>query len=63
MDREALLKRLDGFEWTDFEVKLADSEVPRSTWETVSAFSNTDGGYIVFGVEDKGNNIYEVHGV
>lgn len=63
MNKEELLERLKGYEWTDFEIKLAKNEVPKDTWETVSAFSNTDGGYIIFGVEDKGNGNYEIQGV
>lgn len=41
MDRQELLKRLKGPEWTDVEFKEAQREVPKSAYETVSAFSNT----------------------
>ncbi len=47
MTREELYKRLTDIEWDDFEVKEAKSELPKSIWETVSAFSNTSGGWIV----------------
>lgn len=40
MTKEDLLERLQGAEWNDFEVKEAKNEVPKSVWETVSAFSN-----------------------
>lgn len=47
MTKEELLSRLNGVEWNDFEVKEAKSEVPKTAWETVSAFSNSYGGWIV----------------
>ena len=50
MTKEELLKRLNGIEWNDFEIKEAKNEVPKTAWETVSAFSNSFGGWIVFGV-------------
>ncbi len=52
MDRNDLIRRLEGFEWTDFEVKEALWAVPKSAYETVSAFANTSGGHLVFGVEE-----------
>jgi len=50
MNRDDLLKRLERFEWSDFEVKAAQRGVPNNAYETVSAFANTTGGYLVFGV-------------
>ncbi|MDE5714246.1 MAG: ATP-binding protein [Muribaculaceae bacterium] len=43
MTKEELLARLNDIEWNDFEVKEAPGDLPKSTWETVSAFSNTEG--------------------
>lgn len=66
MRKEELLSRLNGIEWNDFEVKEAKSEVPKSAWETVSAFSNSNGGWIVFGVKEMrtaGKTLYEIQGV
>lgn len=66
MTKEELLSRLNGVEWTDFEVKEAQNEVPKSIWETVSAFSNSYGGWIVFGIREKrvaGYSSYEIQGV
>lgn len=53
MTKEALLKRLNDIEWDDFEVKEASGGIPKSMWETVSAFSNTAGGWIILGVKEK----------
>jgi ATP-dependent DNA helicase RecG len=62
MNKEALLQRLSDIEWDDFEVKKALSELPRDVWETVSAFSNTSGGWIVLGVSQQGKT-FEITGV
>ena len=62
MNKNELIKKLEDIEWEDFEVKEAKSEIPKSSWETVSAFSNTSGGWIVFGVSKKGKD-YKIKGV
>ncbi len=33
MTKEALIQKLSSLEWEDFEVKKAQSEVPKSLWE------------------------------
>ena len=59
MNKRELVKKLQDIEWLDFEAK---SEVPKNSWETVSAFCNTAGGWLVFGVSKKGKE-YEIIGV
>ena len=54
MNKQELVQKLGDIEWEDFEVKEAKSEVPKNSWETVSAFSNTAGGWLVFGVKKEG---------
>ena len=62
MTKEELLKRLTDIEWDDFEVKEAKSELPKNVWETVCAFANTSGGWIVLGVKQNGKQ-FEATGV
>lgn len=62
MTREELLDRLQKYEWTDIEFKEAARAAPKSAYETVSAFANTAGGWLVFGVRDDGGS-FEVAGV
>lgn len=49
MTKEELLLRLQDIEWEDFECKQSLNELPKNIWETVSAFSNTVGGWIILG--------------
>ncbi len=62
MNKETLLNRLSDIEWDDFEVKEASNELPKNILGTVSAFSNTVGGWIVLGVSQKGKR-FEITGV
>ena len=52
LTKTELIQKLNDIEWEDFEVKLAVGGVPKSVWESISAFSNTSGGWIIFGVEE-----------
>ena len=56
MDLNELKNRLNGYEWTDIEFKSAQTDVPRNAYETVSAFANASGGWIVFGVQECNGN-------
>ena len=62
MTPEELIELLRSYEWRDVEFKEARSAVPRSAYETVSAFANTEGGHLVFGVRESGNEV-EIVGV
>jgi ATP-dependent DNA helicase RecG len=62
MNRADLLKYLERFEWNDFEVKEAQWAVPKNVYETVSAFANTRGGHVVFGVAEESGR-FEIVGV
>ena len=52
MTKNELIAKLNKYEWNDVECKKAQKGVPDDAYKTVSAFSNTAGGYLVFGVKD-----------
>lgn len=62
MTRDELLERLNSIEWNDIEFKAASWAVPKDALSTVSAFANTTGGHLVFGVEEA-NGKFSVSGV
>ncbi len=62
MTKDELLARLKGYEWTDFECKKALRDVPKDAYSTVSAFANTQGGWLLFGVSDNKGQL-EITGV
>ena len=62
MNVSELKKLLNAGEWKDIEFKEARMDVPKSAFETVSAFASTHGGRLVFGVAQRGQ-VYEVTGV
>lgn len=62
MTIQELKNKIAEIEWEDFEVKQARSEIPKSIWETVSAFANTNGGWIILGITQEGK-IFNVTGV
>ena len=52
MDSNEILDLLKFGEHINLECKKAESNLPNSVWETYSSFANTDGGVILFGVEE-----------
>jgi predicted HTH transcriptional regulator len=52
MNKEQILEMLKYGERINLECKAAESKIPSSVWETYSSFANTDGGVILFGVEE-----------
>ena len=62
MDRKELQARLQSIEWSDIEFKEASWQVPKNALSTVSAFANTEGGHLVFGVKEA-NGTFTVTGV
>ena len=62
LNEQDFLKLLSAHEWNDIEFKEARSAVPKSAYESVSAFANTAGGHLVFGVKKDGAD-FEVVGV
>lgn len=62
MTRDELIAALNSIEWTDVEFKEAAWAVPQSALSTVSAFANTEGGHLVFGVKEA-NGAFTVTGV
>lgn len=62
LTKDELLDRLKKFEWNDVEFKLCQNGVSRDAYKTVSAFSNTAGGHLVFGIRDN-HGKFEIVGV
>ena len=62
MNTQEILQLLNRHEWKDVEFKEAKRAVPNSAFESVSAFANTEGGHLVFGVRKDGSD-FEVIGV
>ena len=62
MTKEELLLKLADIEWDDFECKSSQDKLSENVWSTVSAFSNTSGGWIVFGISQVGKK-FEIQGV
>ncbi|MEA1939654.1 MAG: putative DNA binding domain-containing protein, partial [Candidatus Caldatribacteriota bacterium] len=62
LTKKQLINKINGIEWEDIEMKRASNAVPRNSWDTVSAFANTLGGYLIFGITES-NGTFEITGV
>ena len=62
MNLTELKSLLKAGEWNDVEFKSAKAAVPKSAFETVSAFANTHGGWIILGISQQGEE-FKVNGV
>lgn len=52
MKSQEIIDLLRYGEHVNLECKKAEAKMPNSVWETYSAFANTDGGIILFGIEE-----------
>ena len=42
-------------ETVEIEAKTAEKDVPKKCYDTISAFANTRGGIIIFGINEENN--------
>ncbi|MBP2133988.1 ATP-dependent DNA helicase RecG [Methanomicrobium sp. W14] len=60
MERDNIIALLGKHEWNDLEFKKGQRGVPAETYKTVSAFANTKGGWIIFGIKDENGSLEPV---
>ena len=64
MDKQQIMELLKIGENCEIEFKESKNQLPKSLWETYSAFANTRGGFIILGiVEDKSSKKYTIEGI
>lgn len=56
MDINTLIELIAKPEWAEVEVKAAKARYPKEALSTVSAFANSGGGYLIFGVDERLEN-------
>ena len=57
MTKAELIKRLRLPEWSDLECKKAKNGVSDDAYRTVSAFANSEGGTLIFGIQQTTGNL------
>ncbi len=57
MTKDELIAKIRKYEWNDIEFKKAQRGVSEDAYKTVSAYANTAGGHLVFGVQDSNGQL------
>ena len=60
---DTLFDRIQAVEAADLEFKASGGGLPKDLWPTLSAFANTNGGWVVLGVAEHEDGAPSVHGV
>ena len=64
LNKQKIIELLKVGENKELEFKEAKNKIPKSMWETYSAFCNSKGGIIVLGIkENSESNICTIEGV
>ena len=56
MDENELRQLITKPEWTEVELKTAANQYPKEALASVSAFANSGGGYLIFGIDERQQN-------